>query len=124
MARPGLQPVPPAMMPIGLVVLPDFKKALTIAWLVVSALVLPVVLAPFVLSDSVIARWTPVCETKLGGAPPCSLCGMTTAFLLISDINYDEARRANRGALWLYSTLVFNEVFALLFLRSISKGGF
>jgi hypothetical protein len=101
----------------------DFQTASGVAWLVISAVVLVILFAPFLLSDSVITSLSPVCESKARGGPACSLCGMTTAFLLISDGRFDEAHQVNRASVPLYSGFILNELFAFLFLGSISKGG-
>lgn len=101
----------------------DFQAAAGAAWLVVSAIVLVILLTPFVLPESVIVQLSPVCESKARGEPPCPLCGMTTAFLLISDARLGEAHQANGASVLLYAAFVLNELFAFLFLGCTSKGG-
>ena len=101
----------------------DFHTAASVAWLVASAIVLVILFAPFLLPDSAIASLSPVCESKARGGPPCPLCGMTTAFLLISDGRFEEAYQANRASTLLYAAFALNELFAFLFLSRNSKGG-
>lgn len=101
----------------------ELRIAVLAAWLVSSAVILLPLLAPFLLPAAAIERWTPVCQSKAGGGPPCALCGMTTAFLLISRGRFSEATGVNRAAVPLYSAFLLNEVFAIMGLRSILRGG-
>jgi hypothetical protein len=101
----------------------DFRTAARVVWLVVSTVVLAILLAPFLLSDSAVADLSPVCESKARGGPPCPLCGMTAAFLLISDGRFEEAQQANRASVPLYAAFVLNELFVFVFLGCTSKGG-
>jgi hypothetical protein len=91
--------------------------------MIVSAIVLAVLLAAFFLPESAIIQLSPVCESKARGEAPCPLCGMTTAFLLISDARFAEAHQVNRAGIPLYAAFVLNELFAFLFLSCTSKGG-
>ena len=58
----------------------------------------------------------PTCQSKLLHGAPCCLCGMTTAFILISHGQFGAALGANRFSLCLYSLFVVNELAVLVFL--------
>lgn len=89
----------------------EWRRAFTIAWGVVSVLVLGVLLAPWVLPASSLAAALPPCEARSRGGE-CSLCGMTTAFLHISGGRWAEAREANRSGAALYSLFWLNTLAA------------
>jgi hypothetical protein len=89
----------------------EWQRACTIAWGVVSVLLLGVLLAPWVLPASSLAAALPQCEARARGGE-CSLCGMTTAFLHLSGGRWAEAREANRGGTALYSLFWLNTLAA------------
>lgn len=97
-------------MPAG-----DLKAALWMVWIVVSVVALSTLLAPWILTPQQIAAATPRCEWKERYGKECMLCGMTTAFLSIRQGRFEEAERANRGALPLYAGFVLNEAVLVLF---------
>lgn len=85
------------------------RTALIIDWLVVSALILPVLLAPFLLSAGTIGALEPVCQWKARYHRECPLCGMTTAFILISNGKLAEAQGRNRASVPLHAAFLLNE---------------
>src|ERR1700736_3399736 len=64
--------------------LPEFKKALTIAWIIATLITVATLLAPALLSQSQISRITPQCERMAKTGQPCFFCGMTTGFTNIA----------------------------------------
>jgi len=52
------------------------RKALLIAWLIVSAAIVPVLAAHFVLPPRTIFSLTPRCESKARYGRKCVLCGI------------------------------------------------
>ena len=98
----------------------DAKLAITIAWLVLSAMAFCLIAAPFLLSPEQIARISPVCEWKATYHRECPLCGMTTAFTLIARGELRASGRANRAGIPLYAFFVLNELAVLFCWR---KGG-
>jgi Protein of unknown function (DUF2752) len=83
------------------------------AWLIVSAVILPVLLAPFVLPPQTIFSLAPQCQWKAKYGRECALCGMTTSFVLISNGELNAALERNRAGIPLYSALLWNELVAL-----------
>lgn len=90
----------------------QLRTALLIAWLIVSAAIVPVLAAPFVLPPAIIFLLTPRCEWKARYGRECVLCGMTTSFILISEGRLNDAVGRNRGSIPLYAALFWNECMA------------
>jgi hypothetical protein len=101
----------------------DLKLAVVIAWLCLTALTLPAVLAPFFLADDTILDWTPVCERRAKYGEECALCGMTRSFLLIWRGNFGEASERNRAGLPLFFGMAGNQLAAVwLVARRLGRG--
>ena len=94
----------------------EVRLSFFIAWMVISALLLGVLLAPLILSSATLQRLEPRCEWKVRYAKDCPLCGMTTSFVLIGRGKFKEATAANRASIPLFSILTANEIGALLLL--------
>ena len=88
------------------------RKALLISWLIVSAAIVPVLAAPFVLPPRTISSLTPRCEWKARYGRECVLCGMTTSFILISEGRLNDAVGHNRASIPLYAALFWNQCMA------------
>ena len=67
-----------------------------------------VLVAPFVLSESTIARLTPQCESKRLYGHPCALCGTTTGFIAIAHGEWSAAARSNSLAIPLFAAFSLN----------------
>ncbi len=89
------------------------RTALLAAWLIVSAVILPVLAAPFVLPPNTIFSLAPQCQWKAKYGRECVLCGMTTSFILISEGRLNAALHRNRASIPLYAALVWNECAAV-----------
>jgi len=94
----------------------QLRRALLIAWLIVSAAIVPLLAAPFVLPPGTIQSLAPRCAWKTRYGRECVLCGMTTSFILISEGRLNEAASRNRGSIPLYAALIWNECMALWYL--------
>lgn len=94
----------------------DIKTSFLLSWLTMSAVILVVLVSPFLLSDKTIYSIAPKCEWKIKYHKECVLCGMTTAFIEISKGQLSAANRSNRFSLYLYLVFSVNELFASLFL--------
>ncbi|MNT73844.1 hypothetical protein D3C72_2125980 [compost metagenome] len=64
-------------------------------------------LLPFWVPQGTLSGWIPPCEAQLQGGS-CPLCGMTTAFYLLSEGDVAGALAANPMSLGLYVCLVVN----------------
>lgn len=91
------------------------RTGVEIAWLIVSAVCLATILAPFVLSGETIGRLLPACEWKRRYGVECVLCGMTTSFLRLSHGHVSDAFRANRGGPFLYALFAIDSLAAIAF---------
>jgi len=90
----------------------QLRKALLIAWLIVSAAIVPVLAAPFVVPPGTILSLAPRCAWKTRYGRECVLCGMTTGFILISEGRLNDAVGRNRASIPLYAALFWNECMA------------
>ena len=88
------------------------RRALVLAWLLASAAVLPIVLAPFAIPAARLQALAARCRLQHPAGKPCPLCGMTRAWVSIGERRWEEARQANAVALPLYFLLALNEVAA------------
>jgi hypothetical protein len=80
----------------------QLRKALLIAWLIVSAAIVPVLAASL----------APRCESKARYGRECVLCGMTTNFILISEGRMNDAVGRNRASIPLWAAMFWNECMA------------
>lgn len=96
----------------------EVRVALTSTWLLVSAALLSVLMAPHLLSESTILSVSGALASPHHGQEPCLLCGMTRAFMAISRGNLAEAVTFHRWSVALYGTLLANQVMAAFFLSS------
>lgn len=94
------------------------RIAITAAWLIVSAILLPVFLAPCLLSENALLSASRTFQLQHHDQEPCPLCGMTRAFIAISNDNLDEAVNFNQWSVALYGVLLANEFVAAVFLVS------
>jgi hypothetical protein len=94
----------------------QLKFSIITSWLVLSAGVFFILVIPHIVPNDTILDLLPTCEWKAKYNKECALCGMTTAFLRISDGEYKEAYEANKGSIILYGAFLLNQFFALLFL--------
>jgi hypothetical protein len=85
----------------------DLPRALVLVWLVLGAVTGLTALAPLVLPSSFLLGLFPSCPSKAAGFE-CTLCGMTTAFVLIGTGDYAGALRAHGGSVAVYGAFVLN----------------
>lgn len=91
------------------------RAAFLWAWLVLTLVTVPLLLAPFVLPSQTIFAWTPVCERKARYGQECALCGMTRSFVLIARGKLKEASQANTAGTPLFAVLLSNQLVGLGF---------
>ena len=100
------------------------RKALTIAWLLLSACATALLLVPFIVAPDTLLQ-----VSVLGRLPGehdhagCPVCGMTRAFVLIAGGQWSQASALNSGAVPLYVTLLANSVVAAWLIVSRSVKG-
>ena len=94
------------------------QQAFVIAWLIVSAMLLVILLSAAVAPVDAILRVSATLQLPHGEHGTCPLCGMTAAFLAISRGQFGAALDANSGSLVLYGMLLANELAAAAWLLS------
>ena len=89
-------------------------------WLLASAVALLGLVAPWLWSAEALLAFVPPCIWKSRFGVDCPSCGMTRAFLLISQGLFAEARALNPWSLWVYGLVTANE---LLFVGAVAYLG-
>lgn len=85
----------------------EVRQALLITWVILSAVLMMAVLAPFVLPEQKVFSLFPACEARLRGGR-CVLCGMTTAYVLLASGDFGGALAANRYSVGLWIATIAN----------------
>lgn len=88
------------------------SRALLSAWLAASALLAPMMLAPWLIPEGVLLAVAGKCRSAHHEAKPCPLCGMTRGFLSIARGEWAEAAGRNPASVPLYLSLAGNELAA------------
>lgn len=94
----------------------EIKKAFIIVWFIISFVIFLMLLFPFILPNNTILSIVPTCEWKIKYHKDCSLCGMTTAFILLSEGHIKAALTYNKGCLFLYMLFIINEAVILYYM--------
>ncbi|MCX6248813.1 MAG: DUF2752 domain-containing protein [Bacteroidetes bacterium] len=96
-------------------VVQERKAALLIAWAILSVLAIFILLFPLVADKETVLRASPVCISKSQFNTECSFCGMTRAFIDITNGSFSAAWSLNKGSLFLYSLFLVNSILFLIF---------
>ena len=86
------------------------KVAILIVWTVISVIISLVVIFPLLADSQTVLENAPTCISKSQFNVECSLCGMTRAFIEISNGNIGNAYDLNRGSLFVYSSFLLNSI--------------
>jgi len=86
------------------------KAAMLIVWTVISVTIAIVIIFPFLADSQTVLESAPTCISKSQFNAECSLCGMTRAFIEISNGNIGNAYNLNRGSLFVYSYFLLNSI--------------
>ena len=89
------------------------KDSFRSAWYAISAFILAILIAGFVLPEETLTGLTPECELKAKYGTECSACGLTRGFLSISRGNTEEASLYNSASLPLFGLFSLNSIFFL-----------
>lgn len=92
----------------------EIRAALKIVWIVYSALVL-LVLVITVFSAGTLYDISPVCLNKSLNGEECFMCGMTRAFVEISEGNIINAYILNKLSIFLFSVMSLNSILFILY---------
>lgn len=91
----------------------DLWRAAFWTWMVLAVIGGVLIATPYAVPHTMLEGWVGTCPSKAAGSS-CALCGMTTAFYLISEGHWREATASHAASIPLYTGLVGNS-FAGLF---------
>ena len=91
----------------------ELKLSLFLVWSILSIIILFILIGPLLLPQDSILELAPGCVSRIKYNKECSLCGMSRAFIAISKGNLEIVYSANKAAVPIYLSFVFNEVFFL-----------
>ena len=94
----------------------DVKRAFLAVWIILTVVAVSAVAAPLLLAPDTVHALAPQCERQVRFRQPCSLCGMTTAFVHISHGRVEQAQAANTFSLALYALFCGNALAMVGFL--------
>ena len=94
-------------------------KELKIVWFIISYLLFLLFIVLYSFDGQFILHYTPTCYSVKYYNLPCMLCGMSRAFIKISEFKFSEAYSLNKGSLYLFFTFFINLV--LVFSLHIKK---
>lgn len=89
----------------------ELKISLFLVWSILSVMILLTLVAPLLLDQDSILKLAPECVSRTKYNEECSLCGMTRAFVAISEGNFGVAYSVNNSSLPVYLTFTLNEIF-------------
>ncbi len=96
----------------------EMKIAIASVWLIVSAILLAVIIAPYFIHESALLTASGFCQLSHQHQETCLLCGMTRAFIAISQGHFAEAFTLNQWSLPLYGVILTNELSVIIFLAN------
>ncbi len=92
----------------------EIKTAIKITWIIYSALILTVLFLTSFFPETLYSI-SPVCYSISLYGEECFMCGMTRAFIEISDGNFINAYYLNRLSLFLFSASMINSAVLILY---------
>jgi hypothetical protein len=90
----------------------DSKTAGILSWLILSALGLLLLLAPWVVSQQTLLSLSDRCKVKHFAQEPCLVCGMTRSWIALAQGRWAEAFSIHRGGPMWFGLLAANELAA------------
>ena len=98
------------------------RRTLTAAWLVASAMLLFILITPYLVSEQTLFSASEAFKVPQRSGETCALCGMTRACVAIARGDFAAALIYNRGSVAFYGVLLANQlVVALFLLRRMHK---
>lgn len=95
----------------------DLHTESIILWTILSIITTLILLLPFILDQQTILQNTPTCISKKQLNIQCIMCGMTRAFIEISNGKLISAQSLNNYSIFLYSIFLLNTILYLIFGR-------
>ncbi len=97
----------------------EVKVAIASVWLITSAFLSSVLIAPHLLSEIALLSVSAALQSPHHEHGPCFLCGMTRAFLAISRGDLTEAAAFHRWSVALYAIFFVNGMLAAIFVSKL-----
>jgi hypothetical protein len=91
------------------------KLAILITWTFISVITIWILLFPFLAGKETVLRAAPACVSKSQFNIECIFCGMTRAFIEISNGSFSKAYSLNRGSFFVYSFFVMNSLTFIIY---------
>lgn len=102
------------------VVMPgELRTAFTVVWLIVSGALSSAIAAPFLLSQDTVLSLGAALQSQAHDQGTCALCGMTRAFVAISEGDFARAFLLNPGSIPLYLAIAVNSLCAAFHLSKL-----
>lgn len=92
----------------------DLRDAIKIVWILYSALILIVILIT-IFSPETLYKISPVCYSVSLYGDECFMCGMTRAFVEISDGNFQNAGTLNSLSIYVFGLMAFNSILFIFY---------
>ena len=92
----------------------EIRAAFKIVWIIYSAIAL-LVIAITVFSAGTLHEISPVCLSKSLNGEECFMCGITRAFVEISEGNIINAYILNKLSIFLFSVMSLNSILFILY---------
>jgi len=92
----------------------EIRAAFKIVWIIYSAIAL-LVIAITVFSAGTLHEISPVCLSKSLNGEECFMCGITRAFVEISEGNIINAYILNKLSIFLFSVMLLNSILFILY---------
>ena len=92
----------------------EIRAAFKIVWIIFSALALLVIVIT-AFSAETLHEISPVCLSKSLYGEECFMCGMTRAFVEISEGNFINAYILNKLSIFLFSVMSLNSILFILY---------
>lgn len=92
------------------------KRTFTTAWLVASAVLLFLLIAPYLVPERMLFAASEAFKVPHRSGETCALCGMTRAFAAIARGDFAAAFTYNRGAVAFWGVLLANQLVVAFFL--------
>lgn len=97
--------------------------AVLIVWMIISIITTIVLIISFFIEKQAVLQLTPTCISKSQFNIECSLCGMSRAFIKISNYEFSEAYNLNNGSIFVYLSFLLNSLIFIIYaiMQNIKK---
>lgn len=92
----------------------DLRAAFRIVWAIYSALILPVIFITIFFPET-LYKISPACFSVRLYGEECFMCGMTRAFVEISDGNFQNAGTLNSLSIYVFGLMAFNSILFIFY---------